>query len=157
MQCRNIIFPALTYTSPGIYSYTVKELTPSDVYWKTDDRVYQVIVTVTKNKEGALEANVDYPDGYPKFVNIYHCPPPPPCDICKYFDCLPFPMFLFTPPQKPEFQRIVKSKPNAYEHWDKALKYLSNYCNRYWWDYSQKRWRDDCCGNNEKCLCGKGC
>ena len=122
MQCKNINFPAITYTSPGIYSYTVKEITPPDAHWKTDDRVYRVIVTVTDNGDGTLAASVDYPDGFPEFVNTY-CPPPPPppCNICKYFDCLPFPMHLFTPPQKPEFGRIMEAKPNAFDVWDAAL------------------------------------
>jgi len=156
MKCKNINFPALEFTSPGIYSYTVKELTPSDIYWKTDDSVYRVIVTVTDKGDGTLEANVDYPDGFPKFVNIHYCPPPP-CDVCKYFDCLPFPMHQFVPPQKPEFKHIMELTPDVFDKWDDALKYLRNYCNRYWWDCSQKRWREDFCGCRDKCLCGKGC
>ena len=144
MKCQNINFPALTFTSPGIYSYTIKELTPSDMNWKTDSRVYRAVVTVTANGDGTLDANVDYPDGFPKFVNIHSSlPPPPPCDVCKYFDCLPFPMILFAPPQKPEFTSIMESTPNAFEKWENALKYLHNYCSRYRWDSSQKRWRDD--------------
>ena len=102
----NINFPALTFTKPGIYEYTVKELTPSGEEWTTDDRVYRVIVTVTENGSGALEATAEYPDGLPYFANIYSCPPP--SDKCKYFNCLPFPMYLFTPPQKPEFKQAMK-------------------------------------------------
>jgi len=131
----------------------VKELTPSDKNWKTDDRVYRAIVTVTDNGDGTLDARVEYPDGVPKFVNIHSCvpPPPPPCDTCKYFDCLPFPSLIFFPPQKPEFINIMKSTPNAFDIWDDALKYVRNYCNRYWWDHSQKRWRDDFSG--KRCQC----
>jgi len=66
-------------------------------------------------------------------------------------------MFLFTPPQKPEFENIVESKPNVFDKWDDALKYLRNYCNRYWWDCLQKRWRDDSCGYKDECLCGNLC
>jgi len=158
VKCQNINFPALTFTTPGVYSYTIKELTPSDVNWRTDNRVYRAIVTVTENEKGALEAHLDYPDGFPKFVNRSTCPPPPPpCDICKYFVCLPFPMFLFAPPQKPEFKDIVELTPSAFDKWEKAIEYLRNYCNRYWWDYLQERWRDDSCGYNGECLCGNSC
>jgi len=154
MKCQNINFPALTFTSPGIYSYIIKELTPSDAIWKTDDSVYRAVVTVMDNGDGTLEARVDYPDGFPKFVNIY-CPPPPPCDVCKYFDCLPFPIFWFAPPQKPEFNCIMESTPNALDKWDEALKYLRKYCNRYWWDCLQQRWRDGFCEYKGECLCGR--
>ena len=131
MKCNNINFPALTFTAPGIYSYTIEELTPSDANWTTDDRVYRAIVTVTENSDGTLNASVDYPDGFPKFVNIHYCPPPPPpCDVCKYFNCLPFPMHWFAPPQKPEFSSIMKSTPNVFEKWDNAIEYLRNYCKR---------------------------
>ena len=158
VKCQNINFPALTFTAPGVYSYTIKELTPSDVNWGTDNRVYRAVVTVTENGDGTLDAHLDYPDGFPKFVNRHNCPPPPPpCDVCKYFDCLPFPMFLFLPPQKPEFMNIVESEPNAFDKWDDALKHLRNYCNRYWWDCLQKRWRDDSCGYMGECLCGNLC
>jgi len=158
LNCDNINFPALTFTSPGTYSYTIKELTPSDVNWETDNRIYHAIVTVTDSGDGTLEAHVDYPDGFPKFVNRHICPPPPPpCDVCKYFDCLPFPMFWFAPLQKPEFERTLELTPNAFEMWDNALKYLRNYCDRWWWDSSQKRWRDDYCGYNGEHFCSKQC
>ncbi|MCL2400576.1 MAG: hypothetical protein FWC91_12630 [Defluviitaleaceae bacterium] len=161
MKCQNINFPALIFTSPGVYLYTIKELTPSGANWKTDDRVYRAVVTVTDNGDGTLDADVDYPDGFPKFVNI-HCPPPPPppCDICKYFDCLPFPMFWFAPPQKPEFRCVMESTPNAFDKWDEALKYLRNYCNKcnkYRWDCLQQRRRDDLCEYKDECFCGKRC
>ena len=129
----NINFPELTFTSPGVYSYTVKELTPSNGRWITDNRIYRVVITVTKNEDGTLCASLDYPDGFPKFVNEYRdCPPPkPPCNICKRFDCLPFPMFWFTPPQKPEFMELVRSTPDVFDKWDGLLKRL---CEDYWRD-----------------------
>ncbi|MCL2364822.1 MAG: hypothetical protein FWC71_09195 [Defluviitaleaceae bacterium] len=123
----NINFPPLTFTAPGIYAYTVKELTPSDVSWQTDSREYRAIVTVTQNENGALEAHVDYPDGFPKFVNRHVCPPPP-CNICKYFDRLPFPSLLFAPPQKPEFMRMMQSSPNEWQQWENTFKYMRTYC-----------------------------
>ena len=122
----NINFPALTFTAPGIYSYTVKELTPSDRDWITDDRVYRVIVTVTVNEDGTLTAITDYPDGFPKFTNIYCPPPKPPRDVCKIFNCLPFPMFLFLPPQMPEFTKLMESTPNAFDWWDNIIKWMED-------------------------------
>ena len=110
MKCHcNINFPALTFTSPGVFTYTIKELTPSSERWSTDKRVYRVVVTVTEDGDGNLAAQLSYPDGFPKFVNKY-CwpPPPPPCDVCKHFDKLPFPMHLFAPPQKPEFFKEIE-------------------------------------------------
>jgi len=125
--CKNINFPALTFTSPGIYSYTVKELTPSNERWETDDRVYSVTVTVVDIGGGNLSASVDYPDGFPKFVNIYDGQPPkPPHNPCKYFKCLPFPMFIFAPPQKPEYMELMKKMPQVFEWWDDLLKQLGN-------------------------------
>jgi len=64
-------------------------------------------------------------------------------------------MFLFSPPQKPEFENIMEAKENVFDWWDDVLKYLREYCNRYWWDYFQQRWRDDFCDYKEECLCGK--
>jgi len=130
----NINFPALTLTTPGVYSYTIKELTPSDEKWKTDSRVYRVVVKVTDNEDGTLMARINYPDGIPKFDNTY-MPPPPPCNPCKYFNCLPFPMFWFAPPQKPEFKELLRSSPHIYDQWDNFLK-----C-----------WHDEHCEN--KCNC----
>jgi len=113
MKCRNINFPAQTYSSPGIYSYTIKELTPSDEKWQTDNRIYRAVVTVTDNGDGTLDAQVDYPDGFPEFVNRRSS-----CDICKHFNCLPFPMLFFSPPQKKEFS------PEAFDEWNNAVKFL---------------------------------
>ena len=131
MKCKNINFPALEFTAPGRYTYVMKELSPPDEYWVTDERVYRVVVTVVEKSDGTLEASVEYIDGFPEFVN-YYCPvpPPPPCDVCKHFDCLPFPMFWFAPPQKPEFKALMESSPNAFEIWDSAMEYVKNYCDK---------------------------
>jgi pilin isopeptide linkage protein len=121
MRCQNIIFPGLTFTSPGVYTYTVKELTPPDAHWQTDGRTYRAVVTVTDNGDGTLEAVVEYPDGFPTFINVHTCPPPP-CDMCKYFDCLPFPMHWFLPPQKPEYQRLMETSPHVFERWEQLYR-----------------------------------
>ncbi|MCL2235882.1 MAG: hypothetical protein FWB98_05530 [Defluviitaleaceae bacterium] len=112
-----IIFPKLTFTSEGEYLYTIKELTPPGEIWKTDGRVFRVIVTVTENSQGNLVAKLSYPDGFPEFVNIY-CdkhPPKPKCDPCKHFNRLPFPMYWFSPPQKAEFAELTKKFPRMFE------------------------------------------
>jgi pilin isopeptide linkage protein len=67
-------FPKLCFTAPGEYRYTIRELTESNRCWLTDNRVYHVIITITENRDGRLEAEVKYPCGEPKFVNRY-CPP----------------------------------------------------------------------------------
>ena len=113
----NVNFPELTFTSPGVYLYTIKELTPSGDRWKTDRRVYRVVVTVTKDECGDLVAKLDYPDGFPKFVNKYYRtppppPPPPPPGVCECFEKLPFPMHWFAPPQKAEFMENLRSAPH---------------------------------------------
>lgn len=114
MEHHYINFPELIFTSPGVYSYTVRELTPSDERWETDNRVFRAVVTVTDSGDGALTASLDYPDGVPNFTNIYRRRP---CDICKCFNKLPFPMFMFMPPQKPEYMELMKSDPDVFDRW----------------------------------------
>jgi len=123
----NINFPELTFTSPGVYSYTMKELTPSSRIWETDSRIYRIIVTVTEGADGKLVASLDFPDGLPRFVNRYNnCPPPPkpPRNLCKHFNRLPFPMFWFAPPQKPEFMEQLKKSPEIFnnDYWERFFK-----------------------------------
>ena len=99
----NVNFPALTFTSPGVFTYTIKELTPTDDQWVTDPRVYHVIITVTPDGKGGLTAAADYPDGFPIFVN-YYIDDRPPHEYCKCFDKMPFPLHWFLPPQKQDFK-----------------------------------------------------
>ena len=68
----NVIFPKLTFTKPGVYHYTIKELTPSYGGWTKDKSEFPVIVTVKYNCEGILEACLDYPCGRPVFWSTYH-------------------------------------------------------------------------------------
>jgi len=81
----NIKFPALIFDKPGVYSYVMKELSPSSGDWITDRREYRVIITV-KEKLGELVARVDYPDGDPVFVNKY-CHKPRPKENCFIICC----------------------------------------------------------------------
>ena len=64
-----IEFPTLSFTKPGVYRYTIRELTPSSDRWKSDSREFTVVVTVVLNEQGELVATVDYSNGFPKFVN----------------------------------------------------------------------------------------
>jgi pilin isopeptide linkage protein len=71
--CGNITFPALTLNQPGVYNFTIRELTPSGCGWVTDKRVFAVTVTVTDSGNGKLTANLSYPNGYPHFINRRCC------------------------------------------------------------------------------------
>jgi pilin isopeptide linkage protein len=68
----NIRFPGLNYTEPGVYCYTMRELTPSVRGWGCDGKSYGVTVSVTENAQGALTASASYECGaVPMFVNRY--------------------------------------------------------------------------------------
>jgi len=69
--CSIIQFSALSFDKPGVYEYTLKELTQSGNGWETDNSEIKVIVTVTDDGYGNLVATVDYPSGYPEFTNTY--------------------------------------------------------------------------------------
>lgn len=123
---QKIVFTKLTFTAPGKYLYTIKELTPSSGAWESDKRIYRIVITVSEDEDGKLIASVDYPDGLPKFVNKYHpCPKPIlPCKLCKCFDKLPFPMIWFFPPQLPEFMELLEKSPEVFEKdwWERFFK-----------------------------------
>ena len=109
-------FPELVFTSPGTYTYTIKELTPSSEQWETDERVYRVVITVVDTGGGVLAASASYPDNWPAFINTYRHPKPPR-DVCKCFYKLPFPMLYFNPPQKPEFDGLMENSPYVFDWW----------------------------------------
>ena len=67
----NIIFSEITYTQPGVYTYTVKETSKSAGGMVTDDTVYTVTVTVTDNGDGTMTALASYPEGGIVFRNTY--------------------------------------------------------------------------------------
>lgn len=75
-------FSPVTFTTPGVYNFTIRELTPSGDGWTTDKSVYPVIVTVTADQTGQLVARADYPEGKPTFVNTYKCKPCRPAKAC---------------------------------------------------------------------------
>jgi pilin isopeptide linkage protein len=66
----NVIFSQIMLTEPGFYVFYIREKTPSGNGWITDRRIYTMTVTVTEDERG-LRARVDYPDGFPMFLNLY--------------------------------------------------------------------------------------
>ena len=64
-------FGSIEYTQPGVYRYTIKELSTSGQGWTTDGNEFEVVVTVTDDANGNLIPSVSYPDGFPEFTNSY--------------------------------------------------------------------------------------
>jgi pilin isopeptide linkage protein len=116
----DVVFPDLSFNTPGVYHYTMKELTPSGGDWQCDNRVFGLTITVTDNGKGDYIANVAYDGGVePEFINYYApsdgsgdtcgpcepilpCPPIPPCPPCPPIPpyppcslCEPCPLFNF--------------------------------------------------------------
>ena len=66
----------MRYEKAGVYTYTLREIAGDAAGVTYDDAEYTVVVTVTDNLEGALEATVSYEDladgeTVPTFVNTY--------------------------------------------------------------------------------------
>ena len=61
----------LNYQQPGVYNYTVREVSGTDPNTTYDDTVYRVSVIVTDNQLGNLVAGVAYVDGEIVFTNVY--------------------------------------------------------------------------------------
>ncbi|MCL2634107.1 MAG: hypothetical protein FWD34_06290 [Oscillospiraceae bacterium] len=84
MKCKcskaPICFPPLCFTEEGVYCYKIAEQRNPCSPWRTDCKVFRVIITITRDKNGELQYKIRYPDGYPTFVNCY-CPKP--CCKCK--------------------------------------------------------------------------
>ena len=74
-ECGLIKFPELTFDEPGVYEFTLKELTQSGGGWTTDGREIKVIVRVIDDGFGNLVATIEYPDGFPEFTNKYNAKP----------------------------------------------------------------------------------
>lgn len=73
-----VVFPAIGYSEPGTYQYTIAEVKgdKSDVTY--DESKYAVTVTVEDNGEGSLVATVAYEGGNaPVFTNTYNAPEAP--------------------------------------------------------------------------------
>ena len=75
-------FPPVSFTRPGEYHFTVRELTASHSGWTTDLHSFPVTVTVTADELGHLVADISYPKGEPRFINTYKNKPAKPARIC---------------------------------------------------------------------------
>ena len=73
--CGEIEFEELIFTEPGVYTYTVKELTGSSDGWTTDISIFEVVVTVVDDGYGNLVATTEYLEGFPTFENLYEVKP----------------------------------------------------------------------------------
>lgn len=70
-----VTFETLTFTEPGTYTYTVKELSGGKDYITYDTTVYQVVIQVVDNGEGQLlvdSVTVDNTQKELVFTNTYH-------------------------------------------------------------------------------------
>lgn len=65
----NVWFPADSAT--GSYEYVVKEVKGSDAEIDYDTNSYRVVVSISKDNGGNVQASVDYPDGEIVFQNKY--------------------------------------------------------------------------------------
>lgn len=102
----NINFPALTFTEPGTFHFTLREITPARGGWTADTSVFPAIITVIDNGEGQLIATVDYPYGPPSFTSTHTQPQPQPapatvtlratkrvCGACLRAGCFAFGLY----------------------------------------------------------------
>ena len=73
--CGLVEFPELSFTHPGVFEYTLRELTPSGGGWTTDDSEIKVIVSVVSDGHGNLVATISYPEGFPSFTDTHESKP----------------------------------------------------------------------------------
>jgi pilin isopeptide linkage protein len=68
----DVVFRDVTISAPGVYHYTIKELTTTGGGWLCDNRTFGVTITVTDDGRGNLMASVAYVGGAePTFINSY--------------------------------------------------------------------------------------
>ena len=73
-----VVFPAIGYSEPGTYQYTIAEVKGDESDVTYDESEYAVTVTVEDNGEGSLVATVAYEGGNaPVFTNTYNTPEAP--------------------------------------------------------------------------------
>ena len=135
MAKNNIIFPELEFKKAGVYTYKIRELSPRSQHWVIDKTEYRVVVTVTDDGAGKLHATLDYPDGFIQFCNVFYEKPLCECHkthhphkICESFLCMSFPIFVFMPPQKTEFNEIMEIDPCLFERWSDEWIHLNMDC-----------------------------
>ena len=80
-----VTFPAISYTTTGVYSYTVQQIPGANEKCTYDDTVYYVRVSVTNGENGGLEAvtaahtdaQMESKKQTMEFVNTYEITPDP--------------------------------------------------------------------------------
>lgn len=73
-----VVFPAIGYSEPGTYQYTIAEVKGDESDVTYDESKCAVTVTVEDNGEGSLVATVAYEGGNaPVFTNTYNAPEAP--------------------------------------------------------------------------------
>lgn len=73
-----VVFPAIGYSEPGTYQYTIAEVKGDESDVTYDESEYAVTVTVEDDGEGSLVATVAYEGGNaPVFTNTYNAPEAP--------------------------------------------------------------------------------
>ncbi|AQS52635.1 Collagen adhesin [Jeotgalibaca dankookensis] len=71
----HVVFEELTYTKPGDYTYTIREVLGEQGGMIYDDATYGVRVTVVDDGEGKLLTEAIYQDGPASFTNKYASAP----------------------------------------------------------------------------------
>ena len=72
-----VAFSTIGLTAQGDYEFVITEVNGRQSGVTYDDAVYRMLVTVSDDGEGGLVAEVDYPDGLPRFANSYTEPAQP--------------------------------------------------------------------------------
>jgi len=70
-----IIFDGIIFEEVGIYDLVIKATSMNKNGWIVDNREMPIIVTVTDNGKGQLEAIIEYPDGDIEFEHTYQPKP----------------------------------------------------------------------------------
>jgi len=74
-----IKFAQILFTSPGVYDYSIKEVSAPEG-WTKDTKEYPVKINILGYGTG-LMPNVSYPDGLPGFINTFNCDK---CGLIKF-------------------------------------------------------------------------
>ena len=109
----NIKFEDLTYTVPGVHTFTLKEVIPATKApgMHYDENVYTVTITVSDNGKGQLVADVSIPgqdvaDVHFRFFNRYHAEDTDPVVLGGTKELTGRPLAL----QNNEFSFVLKDK-----------------------------------------------
>lgn len=67
----NITFDALSFETPGEYTYGIREVAGDFEGMTYDPTIHSVTITVSNDESGKLALNVDYEEGEADFINEY--------------------------------------------------------------------------------------